>query len=186
MPKEKSLSSHVLGTILRMPWYSGEVKFYVFRPCSSHGILVANHGYSRVVFSIALARETSYYIYRIVLSENVQELSRCLLFPDLAFSRRVFNILKCTDMVLLFLMGAALTSLRANEPDRESSPTSMALRLATRPSRPCAGIAGTIGVFSCMVAWEFILISSVPQIPYQTRLDLLHSSRCDCLCTLCV
>lgn len=35
-----------------------------------------------------------------------------------------------------------------------------------------AGIAGTIGVFSCMVAWEFILIQSVPQIPYQTRLDM--------------
>jgi hypothetical protein len=96
------------------------------------------------------------------------------------------------DMVLLMMMGIALMFLRANEPDREfrESESVMILGLVLIPLHllraKITGIAGTIAVFSCMVAWEFILIQSVPQIPYQTRLDMfMVRGLCTCSCSMC-
>lgn len=69
---------------------------------------------SRLVFYITLARDSSYYIYRFVLSVLGSVVLLMYHFMNTC-------MLRClVDMILLMLMGIALVFLRANEPDRES------------------------------------------------------------------
>jgi hypothetical protein len=91
---------------------------------SDSNVCAATHALalsSRLVFYVALARDSSYYIYRFVLSAYFA----LHLFLHLSVLYVSFNsqtkgdARSLSDMFLLMLMGVALVFLRANEPDRE-------------------------------------------------------------------